>query len=270
MRENMSFFGCDFDKLVVCLVSDNCSTNRKISTDCGKPLVGCLNHKLNLQVNNMVGRISDLNKQLESVHKTMLAAKTLKSAAVLRNLTDLHPVVPNATRWSGKSQMLTRYIRIREDLLKASRDENASITMDRSAQFLSKVSKSQAMLAEINAVTKQLQCRYRTLSDCRGDIKILQGKIEEAVEKPDRKMYGCKLGDDYLRPNSHLTTDPAFESGFVKLQEGEARNLTQSEKNAVKVLKKEIGSTAVESSSDDDAPMTEALQKRRKFDDNEL
>ena len=125
MKDNMVFFGCTFEEWVVFLIKDNCSTNRKISVDTSKPLVGCLSHKLNLQVNKMIRCMPDLNRQIETVHKSMSAAKALKHSAMLRNLTDLSPVLPNATMWSGKSEMLTRFVPIRDELVQAS-DESPS------------------------------------------------------------------------------------------------------------------------------------------------
>lgn len=190
MRDNVSYFGCDFDDWAVCVISDNCSTNRKIATDSSKPLVGCLNNKLNLQVNKMVADTSQLGKQIEYVHKTISAAiSSVKNAAVLRILTELRAIIHNAARWSGKSHMLTRFVRIRDHLVKASHVENAAIPIDTSTQFLTKVTKSQSMLSEINSVKKKLQTRCRTLSSCCGDIAILQQNIEKAATKPNRKLY---------------------------------------------------------------------------------
>ena len=271
MRDNLSFFKCDFDEWIICLISHNCSTNRKIAKDCGKPLVGCLNHKLNLQVNQMIRNMPELKKQIDSVHNTMAAARNgLKNAAVLRNLTELHPIVPNDTRWSGKSLMLSRYVTIRDDLLTASRNKNASLQIDSSSNFFTKVKNSQRMLSEINIVTQLLQTEGRTLSACRGDIEILLKEIEKSVDKPDRKLYNCKLTDEYLAVNSHLSTNPLFETAVVKLQEGQANQLTRGEKRAVKMLlKASTKPTSDVDDDDNDSSIAQQLAKRRKFDDNE-
>lgn len=104
MHDDNSYFGGEFYEWVVCLISDNCSTNQKISRDSGKPLVECLNHKLNLEVNKMINRMTKLNNQISTVHATMSFANAfVKSAAILRNLTDLHAVIDYAKRWSGKN-----------------------------------------------------------------------------------------------------------------------------------------------------------------------
>lgn len=143
-------------------ISDNCSLNRKISKDCKKPLVGCLNHKLNLQVNKMVKGTPELEQQISSVHETMSAARgSIKNASILRKPTSLQPVTPNVTRWSGKAHMLNMFVRIREQLAKESLDERGSIPMDRGTPFFNKVKKNAVILSEINEVTKILQTRFR-------------------------------------------------------------------------------------------------------------
>ena len=70
----------------------NCILNRKIAKDCSKPLVGCLNRNLNLQVNRMIRDMPDLGSQIDSVQNTMSATKSsTKNSAILRNITHLHP-----------------------------------------------------------------------------------------------------------------------------------------------------------------------------------
>jgi len=42
-----------FDKTledVICLVGDNCSTNKRLADICKMPLVGCASHRFNLEV----------------------------------------------------------------------------------------------------------------------------------------------------------------------------------------------------------------------------
>ena len=168
----------------------------------------------------------------------MTAAKVLKNAAILRNLTYFRPVIPNATGWTGKSSTFTRYVRMKDDLSVASTDEHATIPIDRSSQFNTEVAKSASMIGELEKVTNKMQLRGTKLSNCRRDITELQRGITKAVRKPFWKLHNCKLGDEYIRPHSHLTTDPDFESGIVKLQDGEANQLTDAEKTAVRMLEK--------------------------------
>jgi hypothetical protein len=69
---------------VVCSIADNCSTNKKIAQLMGKPPVGCMNHKLGLEVNRIVENHGDLSNVIETTHETMRAVKQkLKNAALL-------------------------------------------------------------------------------------------------------------------------------------------------------------------------------------------
>ena len=74
LKDNLFYFGCDFDDWEMCLISENCSTNRKISADKSEPLVGCLNHKFNLKDNSMIGSMPKCQKQLDTVHGTIKSA----------------------------------------------------------------------------------------------------------------------------------------------------------------------------------------------------
>lgn len=124
------------------MIIDNRDVNRKIGRDYANPLLGCLNHKLNLQINKVVPETPDRDAQLDALHRTMVSASNyLKSDAVLCSLKDLHVVTPNETSCSGKYFMLHRFVRMRDDFIKASDMEECSITINRKPQFLSKIQK---------------------------------------------------------------------------------------------------------------------------------
>jgi len=157
-REIFEYYNCDFDRWTVCLIGDNVSTNVKIASLCAKPHIGCVSHKLNLEVTFMVQNDTSLRNTINSVHCTMKAAKTkLKSAAILRNLTKLRPILHNKTRWSSKYDMIARFTRIRNKLIEASQSNDAEIPIAPDIAYGSKVSKYENMLSEINVATKMLQ-----------------------------------------------------------------------------------------------------------------
>ena len=58
-----------------------------------------------------------------------------KSAAILRNLTELLPVLDNTTRWSGKVTMLKRFLDVREEIIEASEHADASFYANSSPTF---------------------------------------------------------------------------------------------------------------------------------------
>lgn len=123
---------------MVFLISDNCSTNNKMARDSLKPLIGCLSHKLHLQVNKMVSENAQLGAQLALVHETMVSSSnSIKNSVVLRNLTYLHPIKQNEMRWSGKYVMLERFSRIHTDVIKPSDEEECSIPINPEPQSFS-------------------------------------------------------------------------------------------------------------------------------------
>jgi len=76
--------------------ADKCNVNKSVAGLPGLPHVGCKNHLLNLDVNQMVKSTQELNRTLTSVHETMTQCKKrLKNAALLRNLVDLKPIIHN-------------------------------------------------------------------------------------------------------------------------------------------------------------------------------
>jgi hypothetical protein len=101
-REIFPFYDLDFNKWCVCLIGDNAAVNIKTATLCGKPHVGCKNHKLNLQVNSIFLENEELNSAIEDIRESMVQLKTMKNSAALRNLMDIRPGLFVPTRWSGK------------------------------------------------------------------------------------------------------------------------------------------------------------------------
>lgn len=144
----------------------------------------------------------ELTLQISSIHETMTTARTLKTAALLRNLIYLQAVTPNVTRCSGQSHMLPRYSRIRDELIQASGDDDGSLPINCSVQFASKVKKTAARLSEINETTVNLQTRCYTLEKCRGGIDSLLQNITEA--EPNVLHFLCSVRDSYIKMDNSL------------------------------------------------------------------
>lgn len=267
-RDNFQFFGQRFDEWCVCVITDNCSTNRKIATDCGKPMIGCYSHKLNLEVNLMIKNMRDLDKTITCIHETMRAAKAkLKNTTMLRNLTDLSALLPNATRWSGKCHMVNRFIRIRQELIAVSNQESCDLPINGTNVFSEKANKYGNMLKEIDFVTKTLQKTGFTLRECHVELNDLFHVIGCSSNRPDLPLHGCQLGRRYISLDSHLCMNPTFESGVMKLQENCPQDLTDAEKEAISCLKIDTNSgEAVELGvgTDELLTMRERHAKRRK------
>lgn len=108
-----SYFNQDVYKWALCSIADNCAVNKVLARKLGVPHVRCMSHKLNLEVKQMMVVDSTLQRTVDSIHTTMTNCKRrLANRAMLRNLTHLNPITPNATQWSGMSHMLTRFVRI--------------------------------------------------------------------------------------------------------------------------------------------------------------
>ena len=103
----------------------------------------------------------------------MKEAITLKNSAALRNLTDLTPILPCETRWSGKMHLIRRYLRIHSELCKASTNPDATFSVDTSPSFLSDVKRYHLIVTDFDSVNVSLQRMQNTLADCFGDLDVL-------------------------------------------------------------------------------------------------
>jgi hypothetical protein len=116
---------------VPCSMADNCSVNQKIAKLLGVPHVGCQNHKLNLEVKYMIAEWPILKTLIEKVNECQKSVKTkLKNAAILRNMTDLRPVLIHEICWSSIRESMCHWVRLHETLMEAADHEDATIEMD--------------------------------------------------------------------------------------------------------------------------------------------
>ena len=261
-------------KWVKCETSDNAGVNTRAAKLMGIPHIPCKNHLLSSEVENMVScsreeaRILGVADIIDKVHQTMSKAKgSIKNAAVLRGLTHLRPSPLNGVKWSTKATMLNKFDRIRDQLIEANEDDDCEITIDDSNQFKVAAKKLSAMFHEINAVTLALQTRLYPLKECREDLDSL---IEAAIYGHDIRnspWYKNTLGDRYIGPQSEKLSDPAFESGVVKIQRGEEVSMTLAEKVACRSLEvgdDEIGEEVEAAEEEVQTLMKKLKEKKRK------
>ncbi|EGZ27930.1 hypothetical protein PHYSODRAFT_474251 [Phytophthora sojae] len=142
------------------LVGDNCSTNRRLATLLGVPLVGCASHRLNLAAQNL---LEDFKDELDQVKKLMIKLKGLNQSAKLRFKTKLRPVLSQATRWSSTLCMVNRYMKLLEFI----QDD------DDLAEYLPPPSANRTLrklledLKKIESVSKELQSESVSIADVR-------------------------------------------------------------------------------------------------------
>ncbi len=140
--------------------------NKRIAKLLNIPHVGCLSHKLNLDVNRMIESDDVLSRTLDSVQKSMHECRTkLKNRALLRNITHLAPILPNETRWSGKYAMVERFNRIHDDLIEIAAAENRSLHIESSATFKRDILRANKQLEQIKIIALELHSENNTLSD---------------------------------------------------------------------------------------------------------
>ena len=80
------------------MISDNTSTDMRKVRIFQKPIYSCLSHQLTLEVNSMFNSVLDMKRTVDAVKGTMRAAKKIKNAKILRNLTNYSPVLYNEAR----------------------------------------------------------------------------------------------------------------------------------------------------------------------------
>ncbi len=77
-----------------------------------------------------------MNAVINEIHNVMKSCKTkLRNRAVLRNVSDLNPVLNNETRWSSTRNMILRYNRIRSELVQVSLSDESNLEMNVSTTF---------------------------------------------------------------------------------------------------------------------------------------
>lgn len=187
----------------------------------------------------MVKRHGNLNHTIESVHKAMKYARVkLKNAAVLRNITDLRPIMNNDTRWSGKHDILLRLKSISEEL-----------TPIATTTIVTYKWMKQKSLRRSQRDTWKCCLKLISLASCRGDLDALMEVIEFARTNVVSLLNSCKLGSNYISPSANIMPNPIFECAVIKVQNKNVSSLTTDGKNSVSNLRREIEPTSICSSS---------------------
>eukprot|EP00171_Calliarthron_tuberculosum_P002072 IDg2072t1 len=264
-REVFKFHKLDFDQWCVCLLGDNAAVNLRMARLINKPFVGCSNHKLNLDVNDMVRSSRDLSATIERVHSIMKHVKSsLRNSAMLRNLTDLRPVIHNETRWSGKHSMLKRFQEIQDDLVRVCDADNIDLPDTFGKGLISKVERYEKMLASINVVQVQMQKKKCSLAFCRDALNTLIEAISEEKCQRGSNLFGCLLLPHHIATNAACVKYPIFETAVVKIQKGDEDKMTKEEKESVSSLLRSSAQVEAPESLTRPLTMEERLEKRQK------
>lgn len=87
----LAAYGKSIDN-VLCVVGDNCNTNKALAVQLNVPLLGCYSHRLNLHVKKMIADKADLVKKVEDL---MIALRTSTMLQKLEKYTELKPIRMN-------------------------------------------------------------------------------------------------------------------------------------------------------------------------------
>jgi len=228
-ESTLALYGLDAGS-VACFISDNCATNKAISREWGVPMVGCASHRLNLAVNAWINNEPGLTQALKSLTTFMSKASCLKAAAALRVQTmDTHGKClkakqNNETRWTSVMDMVDRFIKIEADLnaipslrpYKLSKQDSKLLHDTYHAHFVG-----------FRHITKVLQDPMQC------DLALVRHLFDMLLQE-DIDYEDCMK--QYLRANAPIVASPEFESGVVKILNGEV--LTTVEAAATRKLKK--------------------------------
>jgi len=193
------------------LICDNCSVNRRLSKNLGVPMIGCASHRLNLAVNKF---LEDYDDVIVLIKKVMISLKSLNNAVKLSVITDLKPVVHNATRWSSYYEMVRRYDALREFLTKWPTSDVTFRSLLPSAQDEGRIMELLGHLSKFNSVTKALQGAKLTVADA-------------------RVLFDCLIKDypamaTHLGQAAQIVESPTFEKAVAKAQLGKKLNATDA------------------------------------------
>lgn len=237
--DTIEFYGKNISN-IVCIIGDNCSTNKAVANILEVPLVGCASHRFNLAVNSF---LKDFETELDKVSLISRKLRTIKNTAQMRRKTSLRPVLRNATRWSSTYLMLQRFLQLKE-FIDPMNIELAGL-MPSAAELISLKRLSEDM-SKFQSITMQLQNDRISLYDVRVPFDAI---VEE-----------YPVMSHYLSPNANIVHSSHFETGVMKLmRDGDAATLEHPEALALHKLKLNL---AANPSAQEDLSFAERALKR--------
>jgi hypothetical protein len=243
-ESTMDIYGLEKSN-ILCLIGDNCNTNKAISDRWDVPLVGCASHRFNLAVKKWIREQNGLQEALDDLATLMSKASYLKAAALLRNLTqEAHGCTlaarhHNKTRWTSLFSMVQRYFRIKDQLESVDSLEEYWLSAARNQ----KLRDAQEHFKIFWSITEEIQKQDMDLLHVRRQFDIL---LEE-------DCYQCM--SEYIAEDADFVCSRHFESGCLKIMNGE--RLSDAEAEACAKLRKEWNEDQEEElSSDDDGPVS--------------
>ena len=256
-ESTMEIYGLEKSN-ILCLIGDNCNTNKAISDRWDVPLVGCASHRFNLAVKKWVRQQNGLQEALDDLASTLMSkASYLKAAALLRDLTqEAHgPTLAakhhNETRWTSLFSMVQRCFRIKDELESIDSLEEYWLSAARNRKLRDALEHFKIFWS----ITEEIQKQDMDLLHVPKQFDILL----------DEDCYKCM--SEYIAEDSDFVCSRHFESGCLKIMNGE--RLSDAEADACAKLRKHRNQEDQEeepSSEDDQEPVSvlEKLHANRK------
>ena len=204
---------------VLFLVADNTAVNPATARELHCPFIGCASHRFNLAVKEFM---QPHEESLQNINDLMLKLSTLKIAGALRKRTDLKPIKRNVTRWSSTYSMLNRFFALKDILPALNNPEvNVFIPDGRKMNELEGLLKD---FKKFESVTKALQSTSINLAE----VRILFDSVKSLFPTLENR----------LREDASLVFDEHFQTGIVKIINGQEKDLSDEQVAEVAVFLK--------------------------------
>ena len=136
---------------------------------------------------------------------------------------------------------MKRHIDISSSLIKVMDDGVGTINNHRESvegSFMAKLKRHSAYMQFTYSVSTSLQKKGRPLHECRNFLDTLIARVHRLKSKRTSIFFGCALGTSKIQANNGLTSDPHFETGVSKIQQGVSyeTTMTEEEKDACRSL----------------------------------
>lgn len=136
---------------------------------------------------------------------------------------------------------MKRHIEIKASLVKVMDDGIGTLSFHREsvkASFMKKLAKHNSYMQFIYNVSTALQKKHLPLSDCRCYLDTLVNRVNKGRNNRNSIFNYCRLGTSKITADDGLTTDPDFETGVCKIQQGVTYEvtMTMAEKSACRSL----------------------------------
>ena len=145
----------------ICQITDNTNVNLKVAEILDIFQIGCRNHLLAIDANLALasdGPNADWVEVYEEGETTMKQLRNrVANRVILRQTTDLVPVLPVKTRWSGRYMTLKRFNKLKDDVALAHNHRESNFDFNNDPVFHAKCVNLEKRMAFMQVTTKLLQ-----------------------------------------------------------------------------------------------------------------